>query len=98
MNNEQELLKSIEDDEWVSAKNKTELIKSLQKAANNTMLKDQKMDILISKQDLLALKSKAMKEGVSYQILATSIIHKYINGDLKENNVGEKQDAFSLKF
>ncbi len=84
MINDKELLKSIENDEWVSVSNKSELIKSIQQVAKNTMLKDQRMNIRISKKDLLQLKSRAMEEGIPYQTLVTSIIHKYVNGNLRE--------------
>ncbi len=79
-----DLLQSIENDEWVSVKNKSEFIKSLQQVAQNTMTKDQRMNIRISKKDLLQLKTRALEEGMPYQTLVTSIIHKYINGNLKE--------------
>ncbi len=82
MNND--LLQSIENDEWVSVKNKHEFIKSLQQTARNTMTKDQRMNIRISKKDLLQLKTRALEEGIPYQTLVTSIIHKYINGNLNE--------------
>ncbi len=85
MKNNNELLKSIENDEWVSASNKSELMKSVQQTVKNTMLKDQRMNIRISKKDLLQLKSRAMEEGIPYQTLVTSIIHKYVNGNLKED-------------
>ncbi len=84
MKNDKELLKSIENDEWVSVSNKSELIKSIEQVAKNTMLKDQRMNIRISKKDLLQLKSRAMEEGIPYQTLVTSIIHKYVNGNLRE--------------
>ncbi len=87
MNDDKALLKSIENNEWVSASNKSELIASIQQTAKNTMLKDQRMNIRISKKDLLQLKSRAMEEGIPYQTLVTSIIHKYVNGNLTENRV-----------
>ncbi len=79
-----DLLQSIENDEWISVNNKAEFIKSLQQVAHNTMIKDQRMNIRISKKDLLQLKTRAFEEGIPYQTLVTSIIHKYINGKLKE--------------
>ncbi len=87
MKNSEELLKSIENDEWVSVSNKSELMSSIQKVAKNTMLKDQRMNIRISRKDLLHLKSRAMEEGIPYQTLVTSIIHKYVNGNLKETRL-----------
>jgi predicted DNA binding CopG/RHH family protein len=85
MNNEENaLLESIENDEWKSAKNKTALIKELKETATSTMLKDQRMNIRIGKRDLEGIKAKALEEGIPYQTLVASIIHKYVNGKLKE--------------
>jgi predicted DNA binding CopG/RHH family protein len=83
-NEDTDLLKSIENDEWVSVKNKTSMIKELKETASNTLKKDQRMNIRIGKRDLDGLKIRAMEEGIPYQTLVSSIIHKYINGKLKE--------------
>jgi predicted DNA binding CopG/RHH family protein len=48
------------------------------------MLKDQRMNIRIGKRDLEGIKAKALEEGIPYQTLVASIIHKYVNGKLKE--------------
>jgi predicted DNA binding CopG/RHH family protein len=83
-NEDTDLLKSIENDEWVSVKNKTSMIKEFKETASNTLKKDQRMNIRIGKRDLDGLKIRAMEEGIPYQTLVSSIIHKYINGKLKE--------------
>ena len=83
-NEEKDLLESIEKGEWKSAKNKSALIKELKETAVNTMLKDQRMNIRIGKKDLEGIKAKALEEGIPYQTLVASIIHKYISGKLKE--------------
>jgi len=81
---EKGLLESIEKDEWKSAKNKNQLITELKETATNTMLKDQRMNIRIGKRDLDGIKERALEEGIPYQTLVASIIHKYVNGKLKE--------------
>jgi predicted DNA binding CopG/RHH family protein len=81
---ENDLLESIEKDEWKSAKNRSPLIKELKETATNTMLKDQRMNIRIGKRDLDGIKERALEEGVPYQTLVASLIHKYVNGKLKE--------------
>ena len=81
---EQDILESIENDEWKSARNKTSLMKELRETASNTMLKDQRMNIRIGKRDLDGIKAKALEEGIPYQTLVSSIIHKYVTGKLKE--------------
>lgn len=53
--------------------------------ARNTMKKDRKINIRISENDLSALQRKAAREGIPYQTLIGSILHKYASGLLKES-------------
>lgn len=80
---EQELLDAVEAGEYESVltesrKNELEL------AANLTFRKDKRINIRISNRDLTAIQSKASEEGIPYQTLASSIIHKYISGSLQD--------------
>ncbi len=84
MNTEKELQKTIENDEWVSVSNLSEIKEQLKAAAKKTLLKDQRMNIRIAQRDLEGLKTKALEEGMPYQTLVASIIHKYITGKLTE--------------
>jgi predicted DNA binding CopG/RHH family protein len=86
MTEEKELLISIENDEWKSVRNKKELMDKLQNAAKSTMLKDQRMNIRIAKKDLEGLKTKALEEGIPYQTLVSSVLHKYVIGKLIDQN------------
>ena len=86
MTEEKELLNSIENDEWKTVRNKKELMEKLQLAAKNTMLKDQRMNIRIAKKDLEGLKTKALEEGIPYQTLVSSVLHKYVIGKLIDQN------------
>ena len=81
---EQELMKSIETEAWVSVNNLDEEIKKAKKAAEATLKKSERMNIRISPNDLRRLKIKAMEEGMPYQTLVSSIIHKYLIGRLQE--------------
>jgi len=81
---EQELMKSIENDEWVSVNNLDEEIQTARDAARATFLKSERMNIRISPRDLNGLKVRAMEEGIPYQTLVSSIIHKYLAGRLRE--------------
>jgi predicted DNA binding CopG/RHH family protein len=83
---EKKLMKSIEAGEWSSVKDMNAFKKYLQKTAIKTMLKDQRMNIRISKKDLDGLKAKALEEGMPYQTLVSSILHKYLTGRLKEKD------------
>ena len=79
---EQELLSSIGRGEWKPVKNMQAEIKRYIEYAKNTLKKDQRISIRMSKQDLIGIRSKAVDEGMPYQTLITSVVHKYVNGKL----------------
>ncbi len=83
---ELELMKSIETEGWVSVDNLEEEIKKAKEAAEATLKKSERMNIRISPNDLRRLKLKAMEEGMPYQTLVSSIIHKYLSGRLQEHH------------
>ena len=87
MTEEKELEMSLEKNEWVSIPNFNDIKKKMEIAAKNTLLKDQRMNIRIAKRDLEELKTKALEQGLPYQTLVSSILHKYINGNLVEREV-----------
>ena len=53
-------------------------------AAVATFAKDSRINIRISSKDLRALQKKALGEGLPYQTLIASVLHKYIEGRLQE--------------
>lgn len=79
---EGEILDAIENDEWELVKLKKAELEHYAEIARNTFRKDQRMNIRISKADLNRIKAKAAEEGIPYQTLVTSIIHKYASGSL----------------
>ena len=79
---EQELLSSIERGEWKPAKDMQAEIRKYIEYARNTLKKDQRISIRMSKQDLIGIQGKAVGEGIPYQTLITSLVHKYVNGKL----------------
>ena len=75
---EKDLIRSVENGEWIpDAKHKLEIRKA-RRAARNTFTKDQRMNIRIASRDLNLLKLKALENGMPYQTLVSSIIHKYL--------------------
>jgi predicted DNA binding CopG/RHH family protein len=83
-NEEKEILDSFEKDEWVPVTNLTKRKKELMAYARNTLRKDKRLNIRISERDLLELQKRAVVEGLPYQTYVSSIIHKFINGNLVE--------------
>lgn len=75
---EKELLEEIERDEWVSTVKPGDLSRYKQ-IAKNTMKKDKRVNIRISERDLSTIQRIAMEEGIPYQTLMSSVLHKYVN-------------------
>lgn len=67
---------AIENDESESVPNFEERKKELQRIARNTLNKTKNINIRLSERDVHKLKVKAIEEGIPYQTLAASILHK----------------------
>jgi predicted DNA binding CopG/RHH family protein len=80
---EQALLNAIEAGEFESVLTESRK-KELEAAASLTFRKDKRINIRISNRDLTSIQSKASEEGIPYQTLVSSIIHKYISGSLQD--------------
>lgn len=76
---EKELLDSYQNDEWVSVSGDQEKYKT---AAKNTFKKNKRVNIRISEVDLELLRERALIEGLPYQTLMASVLHKYVTGRL----------------
>lgn len=48
--------------------------------------KDERINIRLTSKDLRALQKHALVEGVPYQTLAASVLHKFVEGRLKETS------------
>ena len=81
---ERGLMESVERGEWLPVKKRNKEMASARLRARASFRKDQRMNIRIAGRDLVALKARALAEGVPYQTLVSGIIHKYIEGRLTE--------------
>lgn len=81
---ELEIISAIENDEMVPAPNRKKLLSELKEAAASMSRKNKRMNIRMSESDIERLKAKALEEGLPYQSLVSSILHKYVSGKLKE--------------
>lgn len=79
---EKELMESIERGEWKKASKSEKDLKRFQEAARETLRKDARINIRLTKRDFFNLKTKALKEGMPYQTLVASVIHKYLTGQM----------------
>lgn len=91
---EQAILDSYERGEWVPVEDLEARKAELREYAANTLNKEQRINIRVTLRDLIALKARAQEEGLPYQTLAASILHKFVEGRLIE--IGEYERAVRL--
>lgn len=84
---ERELKRSVEDGEWQSVPDSAGEITRYQEYAKATFRKDRRINIRISSKDLEALQKRALEEGIPYQTLISSVLHKYVSGRLLDRRV-----------
>lgn len=77
---EKELSDSFDKGEWKTVKNIKQEMAFAKKVAKNTLQKDARINIRLSSTDLTRIKQKAAFEGIPYQTLIASILHKYAAG------------------
>src|SRR5438093_13347983 len=80
---EAEVLSAFEKGKLRSVATKSELAK-FKAAARATAIKDRRVNIRLSSGDLSDIQVKALEEGVPYQTLIASVLHKYVTGRLSE--------------
>jgi predicted DNA binding CopG/RHH family protein len=82
---ERKVLKAFEKGELKSVATKSELEK-LKAAARATAIKDRRVNIRLSSIDLSDIQVKALEEGVPYQTLIASVLHKYVTGRFSDKS------------
>ena len=80
---ETELIAPFEKGALKSVATKAELSK-FRAAARATAIKDRRVNIRLSSGDLQDIQVKALQEGMPYQTLIASVLHKYATGRLAE--------------
>ncbi len=80
---EVKILRDFERGELTSINNFKEEKRQLEEAAHNFLQKDRRINIRISSRDLETLQKKAATEGMPYQTLISSTLHKFVTGKLK---------------
>ena len=83
---EEDLIRSIENDEWMESRDASKQKKLAKEYAEATIRKDKRMNIRISERDLKNLKKRALEEGIPYQTLVSMILHKYLAGRYSERS------------
>lgn len=85
---ELEILHAYESGELIPGATRTEL-ERMQNAARATAIKDQRINIRLSSNDLRDIQTKALQEGLPYQTLIASVLHKYVTGRFTEKSCNE---------
>ncbi len=80
---ELDVLRDFERGELESMKNFREEKRKLEEAARNTLQKNKRINIRLSSHDLESIQKKAAREGIPYQTLISSTLHKFVTGQLK---------------
>jgi predicted DNA binding CopG/RHH family protein len=83
---ESDLIAAFEKGTLKSVATKAELSK-FRAAARATAIKDRRVNIRLSTGDLQDIQVKALQEGMPYQTLIASVLHKYVTGRLAEREV-----------
>ena len=80
---EQDLLDSFERNEWKTSDNLKADMAFAKEASANYFRKDARINIRLTQNDLVKIKQLAAYEGMPYQTLISSLLHKYAVGHLK---------------
>lgn len=77
---DREILAAYEKGRLQSVKPTGEALTRFRESARGTFIKDRRVNIRISSPDLMDLQARAAEEGVPYQTLMSSVLHKYVSG------------------
>ena len=81
---EREILRAYEKGALISADSTKAHLRALREVARATVIKNRRVNIRLSAADLMDIQARAYEEGVPYQTLIASVLHKYVSGRLRE--------------
>ena len=81
---EVQILRDFERGEFESLRNFRKEKRQLEAAARRMLQKDKRINIRLSSRDLKTIQKRAVTEGIPYQTLIASTLHKFVTGHLKE--------------
>ena len=84
---EAEVLEAYESGKLKPMATKAELAR-MRAAARATAIKDRRVNIRLSSGDLHDIQAKALEEGMPYQTLIASVLHKFVSGRFAERQPG----------
>lgn len=81
---EREILEKFERGELRTASSVESEIEMARQAARNTFNKTRRVNLRVTERDFSLAHARAREEGIPYQTLLSSVIHKYLSGRLVE--------------
>ena len=81
---ERDILDRFERGELRTAPNAEREIQLAHQAARNTFNKTRRVNLRVTERDFNLAHARAREEGIPYQTLLSSVIHKYLSGRLSE--------------
>ena len=81
---EREVLGAYEKGALVSVRPTKTQLAAFRDSARATFIKNRRVNIRLSAADLMDIQARAYEEGVPYQTLIASVLHKYVSGRLQE--------------
>lgn len=82
---EQDILDAFEQGRLQRRTDSQEIERRQRSYAEALVKKDARVNIRLSSKDLRGLQKRALEEGIPYQTLIASILHKYVEGRLRED-------------
>ena len=84
---ERDIARSFDRGEWKPVPNEKGEMRRYQSYARDALQKSRRINIRLSPQDLEGMQQRAVAEGIPYQTLVASVIHKYVTGRFMERRV-----------
>ena len=81
---EREILDAFENDQLIRSADIDQIRNEAQLAARNTLKKTKRINLRISERDMDLARTRALEEGLPYQTMLSSVIHKFLSGRLVE--------------
>ncbi len=94
---EKEILGAFEGGKLKRVKNQRQELARHRKAAMATFAKDSRINIRLSSKDLRALQKRALAAGMPYQTLVSSVLHKFVEGQMVEQPANKRLEATRSK-
>jgi predicted DNA binding CopG/RHH family protein len=87
---EKEIFEAFERGKLKPVKNRSRELAHHRKVAEATFTKNSRINIRISSKDLRALQKRALAEGMPYQTLVSSVLHKFVEGQIVEQPANKR--------